>query len=140
MNITVLLPKFKEDVFYKNALKEYEKRLSSYCKFKFSNSFNVKNNTKKLYIIEISMTSAFKDNTFVTSEEFAKHLLDLGTKGHSDIIFTIDFDIKTESTKVSPNEIISLSSLDLSNTSTSLVLIEQIYRAYRIINNEPYHK
>ena len=63
--------------------------------------------------------------------------------GHSEIIFFIGFSVEYLENCLANGqamEQISISSLQFSAPLTSAVLSEQIYRAYRIINKEPYHK
>lgn len=72
---------------------------------------------------------------------FAKKIENLATYGNSKIVFVIggSLGISKEVQKRS-NEALSFSKMTFPHQLMRLILLEQIYRAFRIINNEPYHK
>jgi len=70
----------------------------------------------------------------VTSEELAKYISALGLSGVSDIAIIIG------NITLACNDRLALSSLDMALGLQTTALYEQIYRAYRIINNHAYHK
>lgn len=137
MNIHILHKKTKLQNFYKDTLAEYEKRLKAYCKLKYINSYN--NSCNSYYTVLINLNKQNDKPLEFTSIEFSNYLVNLGVQGQSDILFIIGKDF-TNIHNIKINDIISLSYLDLNQTLTHIVLLEQIYRSYRIINNEPYHK
>ena len=97
------------------------------------------------------LTKYIKDGAYVislaiqgkqySSEEFADKIDKLGINGVSHIIFIIggsigiDKDILKKS-----NELLSFSKMTFPHQLMRVVLLEQIYRAYRINAGEPYHK
>lgn len=130
-NILIQSNKFKK--YYVDAIKEYEKRLSRYCKI---NLIICKNSTeieKKLptnsYYIQIS-----SDSILLSSEELAGKINKYAIESNSNITFIINSSINN------PNEIISITKMDMDVGLLITIIYEQIYRAYRIIHNEPYHK
>jgi len=75
-----------------------------------------------------------------TSEQLSAHLADLMVRGRSDITFVIG-----GSAGLSPDvlarsdESLALSRMTLPHQLARVVLLEQLYRAFRIMRNEPYH-
>jgi 23S rRNA (pseudouridine1915-N3)-methyltransferase len=76
----------------------------------------------------------------LTSEEFSGTLGELMVGGHSDVTFVIG-----GSAGLSPavlqraNETLALSRMTLPHQLARVVVLEQLYRAFRIMRNEPYH-
>ena len=76
-----------------------------------------------------------------TSEEFAEFLQSKFVEGGSNISFVIGGSYGLSDTlKKRCNTSISLSKLTFLHQMTRLILLEQIYRAFKILNNETYHK
>ena len=75
------------------------------------------------------------------SVEFSKHIQQLQTHGHSTITFVIGGSLGlSEAVLKRSNASISFGKLTYPHQLMKLILCEQIYRAFRIMNNEPYHK
>ena len=76
-----------------------------------------------------------------TSEEFAEFLQNKLVEGGSNISFVIGGSYGlSDALKKRCNTSISLSKLTFLHQMTRLILLEQIYRAFKILNNETYHK
>jgi 23S rRNA (pseudouridine1915-N3)-methyltransferase len=76
-----------------------------------------------------------------TSEEFASFLQSKLVEGGSNISFVIGGSYGlSDALKNRCNSSISLSKLTFLHQMTRLILLEQIYRAFKILNNETYHK
>ena len=76
-----------------------------------------------------------------TSPEFAKYMEDKMVMGGSSITFIIGGSYGlSESLKKRANDAISLSKMTFLHQMTRLILLEQIYRAFKINRNETYHK
>ena len=76
-----------------------------------------------------------------TSEEFARELDQLATYGKSKIAFVIGGSLGlSDDVMRRADDTISFSKMTFPHQLMKLVLCEQIYRAYRINRNEPYHK
>lgn len=134
MNIKVAVISNKVSKFYKEAICEYEKRLTKYCKIKI---FYLKNEeelinliNKKDYIIKISTYG-----TLISSEGLAEKINSMALTGDSNILFIIG-----EAENLREDETIAISRMNMDSGLLGSIIVEQIYRAYRIISNQPYHK
>lgn len=156
MNIKIIaVGKIKEQ-YLKEALKEYEKRLSSFCSFSVievqAEQINDESMVEKYKEIEAQriMQHIKQDSYIITleikgkmysSEEFAKKIKDISNSGINDTTFVIG------GANGLANNISDISSLKLSFSKMTfthqmirLILEEQIYRAFKINANEPYHR
>ena len=76
-----------------------------------------------------------------TSEAFAQEIEELGIRGQSHIIFVIGGSLGLHNTiKKRADLAVSFSRMTFPHQLMRVVLLEQLYRAFRIINGEPYHK
>ena len=77
----------------------------------------------------------------LTSEELADKIEKLGVQGTSHIVFVIGGSIGLgEAVLVKSDYALSFSKMTFPHQLMRVILLEQIYRSYRIINGEPYHK
>lgn len=77
----------------------------------------------------------------LTSESFAKKISALQLEGHSTIDFVIGSSLGLSSRVLArANMQLSFGKMTYPHMLMRLILLEQIYRAFRIINNHPYHK
>lgn len=133
MNYSIYVYSPKSKPYYKLNIEEFEKRLSRYCKTKLyllkKESDLKKYDVSKTYSILID-----SDHETMPSTEFATLLNQYGVNGVSDISFFINLEIDN------PDGFLSISSMDMNPMLTAGILYEQIYRSYRILNNQPYHK
>lgn len=133
MKITIYTVCEKIEKFYLEAIKEYEKRLGRYCTIKLIHLKKEDQLEKKLsdnsYKILIANTKQS-----LSSEELASKINDLGVSGASDISIIIG------SENAPYNEKLTLSQMEMDTGLKTTILIEQLYRAFRIIHNHPYHK
>lgn len=147
----ICVGKVKEK-FFDDAVKEYKKRLSRYTKLEIIEVDDIKGDNPKIIIEKenelISKYINQKDYVITleidgkqyNSEEFSKKIETLqienpnitfiigGSYGLSDII------------KKRSNLSISFSKLTFPHPLFRIIFLEQLYRAYKIINNETYHK
>lgn len=127
-----IVGKIKEK-YYKEAIKEYSKRLSRYCKIELIERKNIdyikKDLTDKTHVILINTSG-----NQLTSVELSNKINTLAVGGKSDIsiIYTNE--------KIDYNEHISIAGIEMNESLAITLIYEQIYRGYRILNNEPYHK
>lgn len=139
MNIKIITTEKIREKFAKEAINEYSKRLSRYCKLKFVEVKNTKQLQKEItdksYLVLVSI-----EGNLISSEELADKISKLSLTGKSDVTFLIsDLEISNEiMERVDYSLTISNMSMDID--ILVMIVFEQIYRAYRIINNEPYHK
>ncbi|ELK3068877.1 23S rRNA (pseudouridine(1915)-N(3))-methyltransferase RlmH, partial [Listeria monocytogenes] len=76
-----------------------------------------------------------------SSEEFAADLDKLATYGKSKVTFVIGGSLGlSDAVLQRSNEQMSFGRLTLPHQLMRLVLVEQVYRAFRIVRGEPYHK
>lgn len=159
MKITVLcVGKLKEN-YFKMGIEEYSKRLSRYCKLEiievpdektpdhasFAEEKLIKKKEGERLLKHIKegsyvITLAINGNT-LTSVEFADKLEKLGVFGESNLIFIIGGSLGLDEGILSlANYSLSFSKMTFPHQMMRMILLEQIYRAFRINNNEPYHK
>lgn len=159
MKITIVCVGKIKEKFYRDAIDEYAKRLSKYCKLEIIEVADEKTPDKASETVENQIKEKeadrilekIKEDTFVytleikgkryTSEAFAKELENKGTYGTSNIAFIIGGSLGLhEKVLKRSNGSISFSDMTFPHQLMRVILTEQIYRAYRIMNNEPYHK
>ena len=151
----IALGKIKEK-FLKDGIDEFLKRLTPYTSLEIVelNPVEIKdeNLTQKALDEEgISILSHIKDDSFVitmeiqgkqlSSEEFAQKINDITISGISELVFVIGSSCGI-SAKVSQraNFKLSMSKMTFLHQFARLILIEQIYRAFKILKGEKYHK
>lgn len=77
----------------------------------------------------------------MTSEEFSQLIQNSMINGISNITFVIGGSLGlSEEVKKRANIALSFSKMTFPHQLMRVVLLEQVYRAYKIIKNEPYHK
>ena len=159
MKITVITVGKIKEKYLKDAIAEYSKRLSKYCKLEIVEVTDEKTPDNASGVMEDSIRSKeaerilkyIKDDAFVitleingkqlTSEELADKIDKLGVQGTSHIIFVIGGSIGLgKEVLAKSNYALSFSKMTFPHQLMRVVLLEQIYRSYRIINGEPYHK
>lgn len=133
MNIQIYTHQTKMNKHYKDAQKEYEKRLSKYCKLEVIPCKDEAQLAKKCkegtYTLKITTSMKSMDSVL-----FSQHLETLGIYGTSTVAFIIGFP------SFPTIEEHSISQLEFSQELLLITLLEQVYRSYRILKNEPYHK
>jgi 23S rRNA (pseudouridine1915-N3)-methyltransferase len=133
MNIKIYVAGEKIEKTFLEGIKEYEKRLSRYCKIKLQHFKNEEQLLRKLSDKTYKILVSVKGRT-VTSEELAEKINQLGITGKSDVTIIIGAD------NLSHDEVLAISPMEMDLGIKTLIMFEQIYRSYRILNNEPYHK
>lgn len=133
MNISLIILNKKPEKYYIQAIEEYMKRLSRYANAGYT--FIKKEADFEKCLKKTSYVFAVKTGTSTTSStDFASTIQKLSLHGTSDISFLIGLEPEKY------DDTLFLSCQELSPSLTGVALSEQIYRAYRILNNEPYHK
>ena len=128
----IILKETKIPSFYEDAIKEYKKRLGKYCNLQITQiyySIHMGNLLHGYYVIEVRAKGASIDSVGLSEK-----LQSLATAGHPKVAFLIN------TKALNPEESIRLTSIDLSDELSLVAMLEQIYRSYRILNGEPYHK
>ena len=159
MKISIICVGKIKEKFYIDALNEYLKRLSRYCKTEVLEVADEKTPDKAspLEVEQIlkkegdRLISRMKDDAFVISLEilgdkmnstaFADVIQRAAITGKSHIQFVIGGSLGLhKDISKRANLKISFSDMTFPHQLMRVILCEQIYRGYRIIHNEPYHK
>ncbi|MDO4604386.1 MAG: 23S rRNA (pseudouridine(1915)-N(3))-methyltransferase RlmH [Helcococcus sp.] len=159
MNIDIICVGSIKEKYYIDAIKEYSKRLISYTDINIievdeyklpNNPSNAQINDgleKEREIIE----SKIKDRSYIialaiegkqiSSEDLSKKIQDITIEGYSNITFLIGSSYgMSQKLKNRANLKLSFSKMTFPHQLIRVVLTEQIYRAFKIMRNEPYHK
>lgn len=159
MNINVIgVGKIKEK-YLKLGIDEFKKRLSKYCKLDIieldDEKAPEKLSEKEMIMVKEKegkkILSKIKDTSYVialaidgknlSSEELADKMSDLAVRGNSNITFVIGGSLGLSDEVIDRADYkLSFSKMTFPHQLMRLILLEQVYRAYRINNNEPYHK
>lgn len=159
MKITLITVGKIKEKFFRDAADEYGKRLSRYCKLDIREAADEKTPEKASQIqceqilqkegeriLKLMPEDAFVitleiEGRRLTSEAFASQIERLGVNGTSHIAFVIGGSLGLHnSIKKRADLAVSFSDMTFPHQLMRVVLLEQIYRAFRIINGEPYHK
>lgn len=159
MKITLITVGKIKEKYLKDAIYEYSKRLSKYCKFEIIEVADEKTVEHASEVMEEQIRAKeaerilkhIKEDAFVitleilgkqlSSEELATKIDQLGIAGTSHIIFVIGGSIGLGQTVLKrSNYALSFSKMTFPHQLMRVILLEQVYRSYRIINGEPYHK
>ena len=159
MNITVISVGKLKEKYLKLGIEEFSKRLSKYCKLDMIELDDVKCpenlSDKDMEIVKNKegnkILSKIKNNSFVialaidgknlSSEELASTISNLAVRGNSHITFVIGGSLGLSSEVLKRADYkLSFSKMTFTHQLMKLILLEQVYRAFRINNNEPYHK
>ena len=154
----VCIGKLKER-FYIEGCEEYCKRLSRFCTVKILESSDEKapeelsaaeeEKVKQKEGERLLSSIDPKDRVIAltiggkryTSESFAKHLEQLEDGGTRSIAFVIGGSLGlSKEVLARADETLSLSDMTLPHRLARLVLLEQLFRTYKIRRNEAYHK
>ena len=159
MKITVITVGKIKEKYLKDAIAEYSKRLSRYCKLEILEVADEKTPDGASEIVEENIREKegerilklIKEDAYVitleisgkmlTSEELADRIETLGIQGKSHLVFVIggSIGLGREVLRLS-DYALSFSKMTFPHQLMRVILLEQIYRSYRIINGEPYHK
>lgn len=139
MDITICLNAKKFDNNSMNALAEYCKRMSVFCKvsinfYKTYAEFPLPNSPHS-----ISFVVAPGINT-PSSPALAEQIRQLQINGYSSIYYYVCEDCTTGEMFFPKADSLNLSCFSMSKNTTAIVLTEQLYRAFTILNNITYHK
>ena len=138
MNIKVVLEGKLKESFYKEGVKEYQKRLLGQIEVvETSNIEDYIKNKKQSFIVTLEI-----EGKSLSSTEFAFKIREIEKEGYfNEIIFLIGgAEGLSQSVRNQSNFKFSMSKLTFLHQEAVLILVEQIYRAYKILNNEQYHK
>lgn len=159
MKITVLAVGKIKERFYTEAIAEYQKRLSRYCKLEILQVADEKtpdgagerlnqqikekegerllaNIKEGAYVVALAIEGEAPD-----SVELSEKLHDLGVMGVSHMVFVIGGSLGLSDQVLKRADYkLSFSKMTFPHQLMRVILLEQIYRSFRIMNGEPYHK
>ena len=159
MKITVITVGKIKEKYLRDAIAEYTKRLSRYCKLEIIEVADEKTPDQAgetveeqirdkegerilkyirddMYVITLEI-----DGKMLSSEELADKINMLGIQGQSSVAFVIGGSIGLGREVLKRSDYaLSFSKMTFPHQLMRVILLEQVYRSYRIINGEPYHK
>ncbi|SEI39395.1 23S rRNA (pseudouridine1915-N3)-methyltransferase [Lachnospiraceae bacterium A10] len=159
MNIKIICVGKVKEKFYRDAIAEYSKRLSRYTKFqiievsdeKTDENASEHENTLVKDKEGQRILGNIKDQDYVIglfiqgkqldSVELSEKMSKLFVSGTSNLVFVIGGSLGlSKEVEKRCNALLSLSKMTFPHQLMRVILTEQIYRAFRIMHNEPYHK
>ena len=159
MNITILCVGQIKEKYFRDEIAEYQKRLSRYCKLQMievadektkENASEAENDLirkkegerllKHIKDSDYCITLEI-DGKMLTSEGLSKEIDRLGLAGKSSLVFVIGGSIGLDTAVLKRSDYaLSFSKMTFPHQLMRVILLEQIYRSYRIMRGEPYHK
>jgi 23S rRNA (pseudouridine1915-N3)-methyltransferase len=159
MKITILAVGKVKEKFYRQAIEEFEKRLSRYCKLEMIEVPDEKTPDRASETEELQIKAKegerllkyIKDTDYVCalaiegdqpdSVALSEKINKLGVNGNSSIVFVIGGSLGMDERILRRADYkLSFSKMTFPHQLMRVILLEQIYRSYRIIQGEPYHK
>ena len=159
MRITLITVGKIKEKYLRDAVAEYVKRLGKYCKLEIIETADEKTPDHASEIMEDAIRAKeaerilkhIREDAYVvtleiqgkqlSSEELAEKIETLGIRGRSHIIFIIGGSIGLGREVLAKSDFaLSFSKMTFPHQLMRVILLEQIYRSYRIIQKEPYHK
>ncbi|MEE1009724.1 MAG: 23S rRNA (pseudouridine(1915)-N(3))-methyltransferase RlmH [Agathobacter sp.] len=159
MKITILCVGKVKEKFYQDAIKEFQKRLSRYCKLNIvevpdektqeqasETEINIVKDKEGERILKSIKEDAYViclaiDGKQLDSVELSQKIDKLCVSGKSHICFIIGGSLGLSDAVLARADYkLSFSRMTFPHQLMRVILLEQIYRAFRISNNEPYHK
>ena len=159
MKINIITVGKIKEKYLREAIAEYSKRLSKYCKLEILEVIDEKTPDNASILVENQIRDKegerilklIKDDAYVItleiggtmldSVEFAEKIETLGIQGKSHICFVIGGSLGLGDAVCRRSDYaVSFSLMTFPHQLMRVILLEQIYRGYRIINHEPYHK
>ena len=163
MDINIYVNQKKINPLCSNAIAEYVKRLSPYCNMKIVCApghvkYTPGHNSADYAVVQASQKAVsygygswdhgygeYQDDTgftgtgsarTISSEDFARHINAVTANGTSKLNYYIGY----PSEDTSQMDVFAVCTIKPSDEMTALLLSEQVYRAYTILNNITYHK
>jgi len=149
LNITIICVGNIKEAYLRDAISEYSKRLGAFCRLTIK---EIKSNENKHFeadtaeILSLIPPKSYKialcvEGIQLSSEELAVKLETLPNEGYSDIAFIIGgSNGLDEVIKRNCSLRLSFSKMTFPHQLMRVILTEQIYRAFTIINGGKYHK
>lgn len=159
MNIDIAVVGKIKEKYLAEGIMEYSKRLGRYCSLRilevedektpetmsYKEMEEAKRREGKRLLSKIpdqALVIALSiDGKQLSSEELSEKISDLMVRGTSHIVFVIGGSLGLSNEILARSQMkLSFSRMTFPHQMMRMILLEQIYRAFRIIKNEPYHK
>lgn len=159
MKVTILAVGKIKEKFYRQAIGEFEKRLSRYCKLEIVEvadekapdhassaeeaQIKEKEGQRLLkYVREDAWVCALAiEGNMLDSVELSKKIEGMGVSGVSHMMFVVGGSLGlAESVLKRADYALSFSKMTFPHQLMRVILLEQIYRSFRIMAKQPYHK
>ena len=159
MKITIACVGKIKEAFYRDAVAEYEKRLGRYCRLEILEVADEKTPEYASALMQEQikekegrrLLEKIREDAFVctleiqgrrlSSEEFAQWVEKSCINGDSHIVFVIGGSLGLHAdVRKRADMALSFSDMTFPHQLMRVILLEQIYRAFRIIHHQPYHK
>lgn len=159
MNINIIAVGKIKEKYIQEGIKEFSKRLSRYCNLKIIEVDDEKApenlSDKEIEVVKqkegLKILSKIPQNSLiisleiqgmeVSSEELSKKMEDTMISGINDITFIIGGSLGlSDEVRSKSDAKLSFSKMTFPHQLMRLILLEQIYRGWRIMKGEPYHK
>ena len=156
MNIKIIAVGKLKEKYSKDAVDEFKKRLSSYCSLSLVEipAQEIKDDNMAQKYMELEgekILASIKSDAYVITLEilgkeldsvsFANKMKTLSNEGHNEVVFVIGgANGLSKAVSDRANFKLSFSKMTFTHQLIRIFLYEQIYRAFKIINNESYHR
>lgn len=160
MKVTILTVGKIKERFYTEAVAEYTKRLSRYCKINIievadektpdgakealEKQIREKEGERLLHYLDnegACVIALAIEGKMLDSVQLSEQIAGLGVRGTSHIIFVIGGSLGLDERVLQRADLkLSFSKMTFPHQLMRVILLEQLYRSYRIMNHEPYHK
>ena len=159
MKITILCVGKVKEKFYQDAIKEFEKRLSRYTRLSIvevadekteeqasENEINIVKEKEGERLLKAMKSEGYViclaiEGRQLDSVELSEKIESIKLKGESHIYFVIGGSLGLSDKVIKRADMcLSFSRMTFPHQLMRVILLEQIYRSFRIANNEPYHK
>ena len=159
MNIDIICVGKVKESYYREALAEYTKRLSKYCRINIIEVADEQTpegcSDKEAALImqkegdrilgkiapDAYVIATAIEGKSLGSEQFARLIEDKAINGVSRLCFIIGGSLGlADEVKARADMLLSFSAVTFPHQLMRVILTEQVYRAFRIIKGEPYHK
>ncbi|MDD6207199.1 MAG: 23S rRNA (pseudouridine(1915)-N(3))-methyltransferase RlmH [Clostridiales bacterium] len=162
MKIRILCVGKVKEAFFSNGIEEYQKRLSRYCKLEvievgdektpdgasqaFERQIKEKEGERLLKYMKESGSDSYTIALAIQGKQmdsvaFSEKIQMLGVRGVGQITFVIGGSLGlSDAVMNQADEALSFSKMTFPHQMMRMILLEQIYRGFRIMKGEPYHK
>ena len=137
MKIIILTVGKIKEKFYTEAVNEYLKRLSRYCKAEVVQVADEKT-VENCSETEADMVKEKEGNRILAKIPDDAYVITLEINGKQ--LDSLELADKINRLGINGKSQLSFSKMTFPHQLMRVILLEQIYRSYRIINNQPYHK